>query len=269
MIGNMKEFEMKEKILSYIESRLSTKKVNWILTLYFNFRLLSFKQAMKLPIYIYGKWVFRYLGGKIIINSPVQKGMIKIGVNLAGYVSTGKGTITLFKNSKIIFDGICNISQGCSLVVFTDAVLHFGHKVNLGDSVKIICSKKIYIGKRTDITWESQISDYNFHFIRDKETNLIRRLQMPVHIGEYNWIGNRTSVMPGVKLPDYTIVTSNSLINKDYVKTGVKEFSMLAGMPAKIVKTNCSRIYSREAAILLDDFFNNHFDDYVSSEILK
>jgi acetyltransferase-like isoleucine patch superfamily enzyme len=217
--------------------------------------LLPFKQAIKLPIYIYGKWVFRYLGGKIIINSPIQKGMIKIGVNLAGYVTTGKGFFNIGREAKIIFEGNANISQGCSIALLSSAVLHIGHSVNFGDSVKVVCSKEIHIGNYSDITWESQIFDYNFHLIQDMETNTISTIKKPVHIGEYNWIGNRTTVMPGTCLPNFIIVASNSLLNKDYISMKVKEYSMLAGSPAKIVKANCLRIYSKNKNMILTDFF--------------
>ena len=54
-------------------------KCNVLKTLYVNFKMLRFKEARKLPLWIYGKMSFRSLKGKIIIDSPIYPGMIRIG----------------------------------------------------------------------------------------------------------------------------------------------------------------------------------------------
>jgi acetyltransferase-like isoleucine patch superfamily enzyme len=255
-------------ILNRIEAKLSSKKINWLLTIYFNFRMLSFKDAIHFPIFIYGSWTIRCLGGDIEINSLLQKGMIKMGINIAGYVTSGKGYLNIAKGGKIIFDGHVQISQGCSIVVMSNAILQIGKHVNFGDAVKVVCSKEISIGKYTDITWETQVFDYNFHFIQDINTNMIASIRKSVQIGKYNWIGNRTTIMRGTCLPDYTIVASHSLLNKDYIKDGIREFSVLAGIPAKVIKYNCKRIYSPQKEVVLQEYFNNHEATEVSSSIL-
>ena len=50
---------------------------NWIAILYFNFKKLPFKQAIKLPFDFYYKVRFKNLKGKIIIkNENIHRGMI-------------------------------------------------------------------------------------------------------------------------------------------------------------------------------------------------
>ena len=54
-------------------------KCNLYKTLYLNFKMLPFSQAIKLPIWIYGKMIFRSLEGKIIIDSDrITSGMIRV-----------------------------------------------------------------------------------------------------------------------------------------------------------------------------------------------
>lgn len=69
------------RILGSLEARLSQPRLSLWRTLYVNFRLLPFKEAVKLPIFIYGKVRLFILSGKVQFNSTIYRGMVKIGVN--------------------------------------------------------------------------------------------------------------------------------------------------------------------------------------------
>ena len=62
-----------------IENFASTPKLNIVKTIYVNLRLLPFKQAIHLPIYIYGKVKLACLNGSAEIKAPIKKGMITLG----------------------------------------------------------------------------------------------------------------------------------------------------------------------------------------------
>jgi len=66
-------------------------------------------------------------------------------------------------------------------------------------------------------------------------------LTKPVKIGDYCWIGNRSTIMPGTVLPERVIVAANSLLNKDYIEKGILPFSVIGGMPAKLLNTDIER----------------------------
>jgi acetyltransferase-like isoleucine patch superfamily enzyme len=244
-------------------------KFNIPLTLYVNFRLLPFKMACKLPIYVFGKWYIDCSKGNFVIETPIRRGMILMGRNIAGYVVCEKSSLKMKTDSKIIFRGTVYISQGCQIFLNNNAILDFAPEVLLGDLVKIICYKKIEVGKRSEITWESQIMDYNYHFIEHIESNTIPNISRPVKIGNYCWIGNRTTIMPGTVLPDRIIVTSNSLLNKDYIAKGLKSYSLIGGMPAKLIATGYKRVYSRENEKILKKYFVENETDNVLSSILS
>lgn len=246
---------------------LFNKKVNIFKTIYINFRMLPFGIARKLPIYVFGRWEFAELNGDFVINAPVKRGMISIGINIAGYVTTPKGSLRMRKGSKIIFNDKIFISQGCQIFINDNAVLEMHDDVKLGDSVKLICYKHISIGRMSEITWESQVTDFNSHFVQDLNTHEITNITQPVHIGSHNWIGNRTTVLPGTNLPDRIIVASNSILNKDYTALGIKPYSMIGGMPAKLLRSNVRRIYSHENEKIIFNFFSENNISKVSDEI--
>lgn len=245
------------KIISYIETKLSPPCFNIIKTLWLNFRTLPLNQAFRLPIHLYGKWNLRALSGRIIISATnISFGMIKMGQNLAGYITASKGTITLLENSTIILSERVRISQGVSLCLYKNSELILGYNSHLGDNVKVICAKKITIGKNSEITWECQVLDHGSHYIIDKSTSKIKHIIKPVYIDDNCWICNRTTIMPGTCLPKNTIVASNSIINKDYVLGGLKEFCLIGGQPARLIKCGVMRVYNRVNENYCNDFFS-------------
>lgn len=53
-----------------------------------------------------------------------------------------------------------------------------------------------------------------------------------IHICRNAWIGSRVSIMPGVTIGEGAIVASGAVVTKD-----VEPFTLVAGIPAKFIKT--------------------------------
>ncbi|MGO3691065.1 MAG: acyltransferase [Psychroflexus halocasei] len=235
------------KIYLFIKNIL---KLNIIKTLYLNFKMLDFKTAIKLPIYVYGKTDFRDLSGNIIIEGNVKRGMILLGRR--GYVSNDNGLSTLIIRGKITLSGPINIYRGNYIFVANNAVLKIGsYGTFIGSNCKIICFDQILIGDMVQVTWECQITDTSFHYF---ELDSQKPLTRPVVLNDNVWIGNRVSIMKGTILLSYTTVASNSLCNKDYTNYG--ENILIAGMPAKLLKTNIRRLFDEKKEADLDKRFN-------------
>lgn len=233
-----------KKILQHFEHFCEKKKLNLFWTLYLNMRLLPFKQAVHFPILCYGSIRVRCADGKIIISPQfVRKGILKIGVDPTGYRTCGVTTLTLLNNSTIFINGSVKVYQGATVLTGRNASLIFGDEVTIGDRAEIICMEKIEIGSHTDLTWECQMTDFASHPIIDKISGDIHPMTSPIYIGEYCWIGNRTTIMPGTNLPNRTIVASNSLLNKNYIQKGLKPYSLIGGIPAVTLRENIERIY--------------------------
>lgn len=56
-------------------------KLDWISTLRFNFHYFKFKDAAKLPVFLY-KTKIVALKGKVILTQPAKPGMIKLGMSM-------------------------------------------------------------------------------------------------------------------------------------------------------------------------------------------
>lgn len=233
---------------------LALLKTNIIKTIYLNFKMLPFQQAVKLPIFIYGKIRFRSLKGKILIHSDIHPGMIKIGKR-DYYVETTVPKSIWTINGTINFSGPINFLQGSYVLVSDNAILNFGTKQTVcGSNVKIICFEQITIGNKCGITWDCQIIDTSFHYTEDLSNGEIKPLTKPISLGNNVWIGNRTTISKGVILPDFTIVASNSLVNKDFSSIG--ENCLIAGLPAKLKLQNIRRVYNIKKQKELDKKFN-------------
>lgn len=212
---------------------------NWFAIIYFNFKMLPFKQAIHLPFDFYHKIRFNDLSGKVRLTHKPYRGMIKIGGRGSDIFPKQCSVITLQGNWEL-GAGI-ELGTGISLVVKKTGNLVLGNNVRFGAYTKIYCEDKITMGTEIGFSWECQIFDTNFHYIQNIETKEIYPIHTPIKIGSYCWFGNRVSVMKGTNIPDYAIVSSNSLCNKDY--SDAPQYSLLAGSPAKLKRSGYKRLF--------------------------
>lgn len=112
------------------------RKCNVIKTIYINFKMLPLKVAVRLPIYVYGKTIFRSLSGTIEIKGVIHAGMIKIGKN-DYYVKTAIPLTNWILNGKLIFNGPFKFLNGGYLCLSRRGCLEFG---KMGLSAPIIKS---------------------------------------------------------------------------------------------------------------------------------
>ncbi|MDD4993937.1 MAG: acyltransferase [Paludibacter sp.] len=242
-------------IFGRVEHLIYQPWFNPLATLYVNFRLCNFLDAVKFPIYIYGYPYFDLLNGSVQFNSKVTSGMVKFGQNI-GHFSSPKGKAYFFIEEKsiLVFDEKCTFTLDTSLRLMKNCKVVFGKDVVIGDSVKILCENYIEIGEKTRIAYGSQIVDTNFHYIKDIENNMIQRKNCPIKIGSYNWIGNYSKIMKGCETSDWNIIASGSLVNKKFQENNI----IIAGSPAKVVAKNKQRIFSTELELDLDLYFKRN-----------
>lgn len=254
----MKFLNFFDKILYH----LSQPKLNIPKTILFNFRVLPFKQAIKFPVFFYGKVDFYWLKGKVFfLDTKIKRGIIEFGKNNEFNNGVKKSSfILLGENSKLIFQGPCSFGTGFVLRLADNAELRLGSDTFFGGSVKVICTKKITIGKFTRCAFESQFIDTNYHFTINTKSNIINNRVDEIVIGDYNWIGNRNSIMKGAKTKNDTIIASNSILNKDFT-IRKEEFQFLGGLPANLISTSVRRIWSYEKEIELINYFNTENND--------
>ncbi len=213
-------------------------------TLYLNFRLLPFRQAIRLPLYCTRHIEFYSLRGKVTFTCPVRHGLVKIGF-LATDMFVPRNNVTLLDvNGEICFGGKGHFAPGVSINVSKNGKLVIGKEFVISNKVKIVCHTHIEIGDEARIAWESQLFDTNFHYVVEVSSGTYLNIKTPVVIGSNVWIGNRTTVTPGTIIPNYCIIASNSLCNKDY--SSIPPDSIIGGIPAKVLKTGYRRIFAYE-----------------------
>ena len=225
-------------------------KVNWIKTLYFNFKKFPFETAKKLPVFFYGRVKFTSIKGDIQIEGNVQKGMIGFGQPYE-LNSAHKGIAEIFILGKLTFKGRFQFGKDCFVFVGENAICELGNMASMASNGKIICTEKIVLGDYARFGSEAQIIDTNFHDLVDTQTGEKLQKSAPIFIGNYNFISNRVSIMKGTQTPNFCTIASNSLCTKDYKNLG--ENILIGGVPAKLIRSNISRDWAGEKQ-QLDDF---------------
>lgn len=245
-----------------IEMFTSKTHLNILKTLYVNIRLLPIKDAVKLPIFIYGRCNICDLSGSIKIKGEIIRGMIKLGYR-QGYFSapTFGGMLLIKDNCQIVFNGPCMFDYNYSIRITSHGIVEIGKGIGFGSDTKIYCENFIKIGDYCRIPYGSTFMDTNYHYSVDIQNGTIYRKDGKIEIGDFNWIGNTSTLMKGTKTPVGTIIASKSHLNKDFVKLGEgKGCLVIAGSPAKIVKENNTRVHSYEIEEELNQWFDSNPD---------
>jgi acetyltransferase-like isoleucine patch superfamily enzyme len=237
--------------ISYYIILFSKNWINPFLTFYINFAFLPLRQAIKFPIWIYSKTKFLDLKGIFIIDTDkIYNGMITIG-KTNDAAASGEGT-EILNGFKIIFKGKARIGCGCRILVFSKGELIIGDNFIMNNQNIIVCCNHLEIGNTVIMGHQNQISDTNSHYMYDFKNKTAKNNNDPIFIGNYCWIGNRISIMKGTTIPDYTIVGSNSLLNKKYI---IPEGTVLAGIPAKEIASGYAPIWNWAVERKLSEYF--------------
>ena len=211
---------------------------NWLKNIYYNFKLLPFRQAIKMPIDIAGNTRINIEGKLMIRSSHIYGGMISIGFqgcDMFPDYSTNlliKGSMEVYGKTRIGRGSVINISRTGRLLLQDNS--------RIGARAVIVSEDIIEIGKNSGLSWDCQIMDTDTHSIVNLLTNEIYFRHKPVYIGQNVWIGNHVLINKGTIIPDNTIVSSNSLCNKDYTSL-IESNCVIGGIPAKKIAENRAR----------------------------
>ena len=87
------------------------RSFNILATLYFNFKMLKFKQALKLPFIFNHKIRFENISGKIILkNKKISRGIVRIGARGSDMFAHSATVIDL--KGIVVIDGNVDIGHG-------------------------------------------------------------------------------------------------------------------------------------------------------------
>lgn len=117
-----------------------------------------------------------------------------------------------------------------------------GDKVTIGLGTILFACEKITIGDNAMIAVGAIIHtsthDYNAHPMWKY------RIDRPVTIGKYAWIGAGAIILPGVTIGDNSVVGAGSVVTAN-----VPEGAIVAGNPARIVRLRKASTYKKRPEI--------------------
>lgn len=225
-------------------------------TIYVNFKLLPFRQAKLLPIFIYKDTLIYELGDMEIISPEITTGMIRWGrMNVKSPAKYGK----IRNEGKITFKG--RIKIGGSNIIENRGHIVFGEEVRIAEGVTIMIRSKLSIGDRTIISSRSFIYDSNDHYTIEVKTKKVKRITKNIIIGPDNWLCTGTFVKKGTVTGQYTLVAAgNTLLCKDY--SMLPSYSILGGEPARVIGNGFRPIRNYSEEKRLNKFFKDNPDVY-------
>jgi maltose O-acetyltransferase len=153
--------------------------------------------------------------------------------------------------------------NGKNIIFYSDGDIICGDNSYIGEysSVQAVNACKVKIGNGCSISHYVHIYTYNHYadknFISDSKTT-----QGDVIIGDYCWIGIKTSIMGPVVIGENSVVGANSLVNRD-----LPPHSISIGVPARVVKFKS--YLTREEKARLVDKFEKVLSQELRSELLQ
>jgi len=218
-------------------------KINWIKTWYFNISFFSLKDALKLPVLIFGPCKLTSLKGNFVFNVPIETGIITFGHPFEIFKKPAFGSEIIVDGTWTVNGAIC-FGIDTKLYIEKNANFEHGAWCTVSTMSKIYCSKYITFGDFVQIGDESMVLDTNFHDLYDLEKKINLPKSGSIHLGSYIYIGLRTTIKSGTIIQDHAMVASNSLCNKDYTSLGSNV--LIGGIPAKFIKSGISRDWESE-----------------------
>ena len=123
-----------------------------------------------------------------------------------------------------------NISLEGTISIGENTYLNDYTRIDSGAQSKIIIGRHCAIGRYVHITSKT-------HSLilptTDEQNSEIKMEERDVLIGNYVWIGDKVTVLPGVRIGDYAILAAHTVVTKN-----VEPFEIVGGIPAKHIRYN-------------------------------
>lgn len=219
--------------LRYILKFVTKHLIDLPKTVYFNFRILPLKKAIKLPIWISHKT--KLIGIRkdcITIEGYNTFAMIQFGIFEIGGVANSRKSYIRFgqeSTNKLIFRGPARFGGGSYLTIDEGSTVEIGGNFSANNNFQIRSHTAVTIGNDVMIGWNVKIMDSDNHKIYINEIPIENKRE--VVIGNHVWVGAEVNFLKGSKIPDNSIVGYQSLVTRRFEGDSL----VVAGHPAQII----------------------------------
>ena len=199
-------------------------------TVYFNFKVLPFKIAVKLPILIgYNiRIVSAHKGVIKIESSSIRPFMIRMGFGGTKVIAHKRYGIISVDKGLLVFRGHAFFAAGSTLDC--SGHMEIGDHFSTNKNAFISCSKEVIIGDNVMLGWDVTIFDASGHTVYFQ--GVAKSSQLPIRIGNHVWLCSKSQLLKGAEIGDGSIVGWGSIVTKPIRESNV----LIAGIPGKKVQ---------------------------------
>lgn len=201
-------------------------------TIYFNFKCLPIKKAIKFPFYIHYRTRIHLHKSNVSISpeSKITPFMIKFG-NMGSFgVVENRYNSFFVEHGTVLFKGKAAFGIGSSLR--SEGNLVFGSGFNANRNTFISCTEKVVFGDDCLLGWNISVRDSDGHIMY--ENGSPQNSVSPVTIGNRVWICAHVHILKGVVIGDNSVIAYKSLVTKKYPLSNC----LIGGSIAKVLKNN-------------------------------
>lgn len=201
------------------------KTISILKSLYWSFRLFSWKSAIRIPVFVYPNTVINVSG---IINLPtaqnidIQTGMIRIGMPLTWLIDK-RSTTYVDVAGNLTLRGNTIIGHGSKILIGRSGNLTIGEHFSVSGSLRICCENCITIGCGCMFSWDVSLLDTDYHPIVNQD-GVVTNTSRAITVGNHVWIGCNNTILKGVNIADDIVISSGNTI-----KTSLKQSNSIYG----------------------------------------
>ena len=219
------------------ETVLFILKTDLVKSIRLSFFYFPFKDAIKLPIMVSYRTRLKMVGGGVKVYCKIRTGMF-----LFGYCGLGTQD-SFYERSIWEVDGLINIKgtkvrmgRGTKLCVGGDC--SFGDNFTVTGRSTIFCNHNIVFGENVLVSWDVLIMDTDGgHRILDSKSLVIND-DRSIEIGNHVWIGCRSTILKGTRIPDNSVIAAGAITTTVMTKNGC-----IYASGGKILKENINWIH--------------------------